>query len=548
VSFTIEAADGAPIRAFDPPRISPDGSTLAFIALDRGQSKLQVRRLDDPQSRWLEGTEGARDPFFSADGTRIAFFSEAGLKSVQVESGEVEQIAGAENLGTFQQAAVWLANDWILFSHEDTPDLWALAPGDDEATVLSDHARIEGAEALFVSNELRVSESAAMGVIFGSDGRLQPAIADTGTRTLRPIEAEGLPIGFWDGLIVLVDRDLRLVEVDPQGGTVGDSIVIGGSALARAGVDLGGAVPDTPTGVPTLSSALFVTIDDASQNNRELIWRSRDGGVEPLGLGLGSWELPRLSPDGTRLLAAGEAGATGPRPEPLPQGVIDLRTSVRTPLAQGGEHAWSTTGEFVFFSRDRGISRQRADGSSQPESLMADLPTSPWVTSTSPDGGTLLYYSNNIRALDLASNETRILIDDAGSERNAQLSPDGAYIACSSTGFGREEVYVKAHPALEPRWTISSGGGELPMWSRDGSELYFVSGERLMAVSGVIDGTFQPGRPEELFRGGFVRHQNGDQSYDVSGDGRFLMIRGDPAATITVTTGWLEAALGERGG
>jgi hypothetical protein len=284
--------------------------------------------------------------------------------------------------------------------------------------------------------------------------------------------------------------------------------------------------------------------------DREVAWVTREGEFEALDLPRGSWELPRLSPDGNRLLIAGVEGGTRRRPGNLPQGVFDIRTGVRTPLANGGEHAWSSTGDFVFFSPEvgrarEGIGRQPADASATPELFADSLPISPWVTSASPDGRTLLFYSENIWEMDVESGGVRVLIDDPGVERNAQFSPDGAYVAYSSTGSGREEVYVRPYPALDQRWTISSDGGELPMWSRDGSELFFISGDRMMVTPAIVDGAFRQERPQELFRGGFVRQPNGDQSFDLAPDGRLIVIRGSAATTITVTTGWLEAALSQ---
>ena len=239
VSFAIDAEDGAPIRSFDPPQISQDGTTLACVALDGGQPKLQVRKLDEPSARWIAGTEGVRDAFFSADGGRIAFFSEAGLKSVNLESGQVELLAKGDNLGTFQQSGVWLADGWILFSHEDTPDLWGLPPGDDEAVLLFDHTEVEGASRLRLPAPIPLTGTRAVIAIIGVDERTRPAIVDAEARLLLPIEAEaeGVPLAFWDGTLALVNRDLILVDLDPMSGGLGNRTVLDAQALQQPGVD-----------------------------------------------------------------------------------------------------------------------------------------------------------------------------------------------------------------------------------------------------------------------------------------------------------------------
>ncbi len=74
----------------------------------------------------------------------------------------------------------------------------------------------------------------------------------------------------------------------------------------------------------------------------------------------------------------------------------------------------------------------------------------------------------------------------------------------------------------------SSGGGVEPRWSRDGRELFFVSGGRLMSVQVPPGPTFNPGNPRALFSlAGYRRARNRPQ-YDVGPDGRFVMIKEGP--------------------
>jgi len=72
--------------------------------------------------------------------------------------------------------------------------------------------------------------------------------------------------------------------------------------------------------------------------------------------------------------------------------------------------------------------------------------------------------------------------------KRAKFSPDGQWMAYDSTETGREEVYVVTFPSPTGKWQVSTNGGRLPVWSRDGKELFFVSGDsrsrggELMAV------------------------------------------------------------------
>ena len=119
------------------------------------------------------------------------------------------------------------------------------------------------------------------------------------------------------------------------------------------------------------------------------------------------------------------------------------------------------------------------------------------------------------------------------NEYAAQFSPgrEGAprWIAYASDESGRSEIYVQSYPGDEHRVPVSTGGGVRPMWSPDGKELFYVTGDAMMAVAMQPNGTF--GAPRRLFdRSSFLINDR-FQSYSVSPDGkRFLMIQRDPGS------------------
>jgi serine/threonine-protein kinase len=74
-------------------------------------------------------------------------------------------------------------------------------------------------------------------------------------------------------------------------------------------------------------------------------------------------------------------------------------------------------------------------------------------------------------------------------------------------------------------YQVSNGGGTEPRWSRNGRELFFESGGKLMAVAVPPGPSFNAGTPRPLFSlAGYRRARNRPQ-YDVAPDGRFVMIR-----------------------
>ena len=134
----------------------------------------------------------------------------------------------------------------------------------------------------------------------------------------------------------------------------------------------------------------------------------------------------------------------------------------------------------------------------------------------------------------------------------AQMAPNGRWLAYTSYESGKDEVYVDTFPTPSGRRQVSLSGGVMPRWRRDGAELFYLGGDQtLMAVPVNVDragGVFEMGRPAPLFRPKIV--PQGSQSiwfdtmYDVTADGERFLINGpseDPAPPITIVLNWMGA-------
>ena len=128
------------------------------------------------------------------------------------------------------------------------------------------------------------------------------------------------------------------------------------------------------------------------------------------------------------------------------------------------------------------------------------------------------------------------------SEWHTCVSPDGRWMAYRSNESKRFEVYVAGFPSMNGKWQISANGGQFPVWSRDGRELYFVGADnKLMAVPITPGQQFQPGIPQPLFD---VRLGSNNPSYDLSADGRFLIampVEQSASVPMTVVLNWQQA-------
>jgi len=108
-------------------------------------------------------------------------------------------------------------------------------------------------------------------------------------------------------------------------------------------------------------------------------------------------------------------------------------------------------------------------------------------------------------------------------ELDGQFSPDGQWMAYVSDESGRAEVYVAPYPGPGRKVRISSEGGFVPRWSALGDELFFVSGNSMMAVDVTLEPNFEAGRPVKLFDADFSASYGG--IYAVAPDAqRFLVI------------------------
>ncbi len=174
-----------------------------------------------------------------------------------------------------------------------------------------------------------------------------------------------------------------------------------------------------------------------------------------------------------------------------------------------------------------------------------------------PDGQLLFSadvagHGRDVHALSMdGSDRVARILYGAANELNAEVSPDGRWIAYDSDESGQFEVYVRPYPQAYTggRWQISSGGARQPMWSRDGRELYYRDFEGAMYAAPItLSPTFAPGAAVKLFSNSAHRgagKSGGGRTYDVSLDGRrFLMIKTQPVSpnsqAIVVVLNWFE--------
>lgn len=130
-------------------------------------------------------------------------------------------------------------------------------------------------------------------------------------------------------------------------------------------------------------------------------------------------------------------------------------------------------------------------------------------------------------------------------ERCGRLSPNGRWLAYQSNASGTYEIWLRSYPEPGTPVRVSPAGGRDPVWSRDGKELFYQVGRRMMAAAIVEhEATLRAAPPRVLFEGGLVPGTaEQPSSYDVSLDGRFVVVEPtsrDTQASLVLALNWLE--------
>jgi serine/threonine-protein kinase len=289
--------------------------------------------------------------------------------------------------------------------------------------------------------------------------------------------------------------------------------------------------------------------------NRTLVWVDRHGEEQPLNQAARGFNYPRISPDGQQLAVSISDSGVG-----YQIWTLELTRGTLSRLTFEGitnsRPVWSPDGGRIFFVSNRGgpatfdIFSKRVDGSGPAEQLTSGTYRVP--SSLSSDGKMLIFqeertlFGSDIGMLRLeGEHEPELLLDTPFSAHSGKLSPDDRWLAYVSNESGREEIYLRPFPGLRARVQVSTEGGTEPMWSRNGSELFYRNGDQHMAVSVSTDPELALGKPSLLFEGQYEtsRRDLSESNYDVAPEGRFIMLRRDETAEsseIVVVTNWFE--------
>jgi Tol biopolymer transport system component len=470
------------------PIVSPEGRRVAFTAVTVGPvPRLYVRSLDSRDATAVAGTEGAKQPFWSPDGSSVGFFARGKLMRVAVAGGVPVVICNAPD----GRGGAWSPSGMIVFGPQLIFEGLAKVSADGgpvEPATLVDFDRGENSHRwpVFLPDGIhflfyvRASADERRGVYVASIDR--PA-SKPGSPLLRS-ESEAVFVPTSGGergvLLSAADGQLQARPFDAA------ALRFDGDPRSLP-VAAGGNTP-YHSAMLSASADLLATVATPMPYGVQLGTVARDGtDVRLSSRRPQNW--PRLSPDGRRLALQVVDPARG-NPDIWVETLAD-GSLIRVTTATGTEifPVWSPDGLRLAYGSgsltERRLSIAAADGTGVVQELAcpgAYCEPTDW----SPDGRHLIVNTrpalngarSDVWSVSLeAGGAAEAILAGAFSEYDARISPDGQWLAYVSEETGQAEVSVRAISGAPRRLMVSNNGGSQPVWRRDGHELLYVDRE-----------------------------------------------------------------------
>ena len=488
VEFIGEATIGVGQTAI---AISPDGRTLAYIAGNASRPRIYVRPLDRFDATPLPGADGAFHPFFSPDGAWIGFFADNQLRKVPVAGGPVTTVAEA-NRAT---GGVWTRQGDILFTVDLGGGLRRVsAAGGHEVQLKTTRVGVGCTKSItLLPDERWVLCTAYADQAYGflmahsvDDGEDRVLVRDGVARSWHP--GEPIPDDVLIGTTPLYrsggllytrpDGTLLPIRFDPDRlRTSGEPVVVATGVRQESWTH--------QAQVAAASDGAIAYIEGSDAHMGVLAWLDRRGRVDTLPFPPANSLGTDISPDGSTIAVTIPAVSGN-----LELWLYDLRDRDRRRLLSNlgvPETRWTADGKYLIASLVGSVIIRAnparpgqvdtlAKASVYPSALTRDgryLIGSPWENPVTGED-----YRGTYRVA-LGGHVPPELMSyggPAGGAFGLALSPDNLWVSYLGGGGG---VFVEPYPPTGEIYRISGLDGDVPTWSRTGTEIFFASGSQL---------------------------------------------------------------------
>jgi serine/threonine-protein kinase len=473
--------------------LSPDGKSLAYVEQSSdGRRKIYLRRLDEFEAAPLPGTEGAISPFFSPDGEWIGYADHFQRKIEKIPAKGGMPIILAESMNF--RGASWAQDDTIIYAPTARTGLWRISASGEDAEQLTD-PNADADETGHGWPQILPDQENVLFTNFRSGGpdeyqietysfsTQQRRVLFKGGSCARYVPSGHIVYGRNETLYA-VKFDLEQLKVTGPHIPVVPAVMTPPSWSAQFAVSGDGTLAYVPL--------------QARSTELTPVWVDRQGKVQPVpGAMPRNYNNARISADGSRIAFDIQDGAS------RDIWIYDVNHATLSPLTSDGASSfpiWAAAGESVLFAS---YGDQKLDVFGQS------------VAGGEPQLAASLAEATGI-PLSCSADGTELLV--TWSDPNHPLRDDDLRVVPLA---GRDRL---ARPFIQRNHNQRHG-----VWSPNGQ---WVKTESAFEVSSI----------EELFEGRFLSRID-YRSYDVTGDGRFLMIQEphEPAPLgIRVVLNWFE--------
>jgi eukaryotic-like serine/threonine-protein kinase len=531
---------------YGPPAISPDASRVVMGGSDSSGSRmLYLRFLDRTTLLPLQGTSGASYPFWSPDGRRIGFFTSSTLKVIDVATGSVSEVCPVQE----GRGGAWNEKGDIVFGTRTTGLLRVAASGGSPTPI----------------TKLNLKEANHRFPVFFPDGNHIAFVVQTVGASLVQVASLSDPQASTLAGVVsnVAFREGRLFHVRPDGTLLAQrfdtkhfSLLPEAEVVAKP-VGYDGQFAYAAFSVAAQGAIAYEEGSGSTSNEVVLFDRSgKQIGQLPGLITESSGQGLRLSPKGDRVLYS---TAGGTREDVWVQVSSGGRTRISLGPEGGSNGIWSPDGSKIAYQNGTAgdsLLIRDSDGKGG-EQVLLKMEGEIIPRSWTPDGNYIVFEFHSItKANSLGEiwvvplklgEKPRAILHNVVSY-GTDLSPDGKWLASTSSESGRLEIYVvpfdpTSSPdaaALGGRWQVSTEGGDQPRWGRRSDELFFTNPSRTTLFATTVKATagkVESGGAQKLFD---LPLHPAWSFYDVAAKGGIYMFRyvGRQSAPLTILLNW----------
>jgi serine/threonine protein kinase len=473
-----------------PVAISPDGTTLAYVGIEKDNvPRLYVRRLNTAEAHVVPGTDNAAYPFWSPDSKWLAFFGRGKLNKTDL-SGAPPVALCDTGVG---KGGTWNRDGVILFAPSfDSPIYRTTTAGGECKPITSvntergdnshRHPRFlpDGKHFLYFARSSSPVQAAHALIAASLDSKEEKVLMQA---TTMAEYVSGYLLYLRDVTLVAQPFDAGKLQFTGEAITLVDNVMnLGGGA--GAGVFSASA------------NGILVYEAGGKRANDHLIWQDREGKQAQKLSQEGIFAHVALSPDARAAIVYVSDPISGNNDLWLYDLKRDLSTRFTFGAGTENSPVWSPDGSMVYYAASRGgkqfdIYRKSVSGSGE-EELVFSSSGDKIPTSITQDGKFLLFSEQpatgqrekSIWVLPLTGEKKPgPFLEGKRGLSAGVVSFDGKWIAYVSNESGRPEVFVTSFPKPGRKWQISKNGGYIAFWRRDGREVMYQSPEgRMIAV------------------------------------------------------------------